>query len=221
MEETRNTELKPIKMALGLQNDLILFERRDAGGLYLGVEKEYETIGTYTGDLLKICENEENYIFYSLHDIITQADKPEHQNKLKLVYCILQMEPEQIKEITNRIEKWEGWPMALHFDNLEALKQAFKEQEENEEAKAKTAAEADSIKAERLKLDQRKQRHKEQQDKERLKLLQEKEQRAKAKEEQQAKQVKNDNKAYLISLLLTFGSLLGSVLLFILILLRY
>ena len=107
MEETRNTEPKPIKMALGLQNDLILFERRDADGLYLGVKKEYETIGTYTGELLKICENEENYIFYSLHDIITQADKPEHQNKLKLVYYILQMEPEQIKEITNRIEKWE------------------------------------------------------------------------------------------------------------------
>lgn len=111
--------------------------------------------------------------------------------------------------------------MALHFDNLEALKQVFKEQEENEQAREKTKAEGDSIKAERLKLDQRKQRHKEQQDRERLKLLQEREQRAKAKEEQQAKQIKNDNKAYLISLLLTFGSLLGSVLLFILILLRY
>lgn len=108
MEETSNTEPKPIKMALGLQNDLILFERRDANGLYLGVKKEYETIGTYTGELLKLCENEQNYIFYSLHDIITQADKPEHQNKLKLIYYVLQMEPEQIKEITNRLEKWEG-----------------------------------------------------------------------------------------------------------------
>lgn len=111
--------------------------------------------------------------------------------------------------------------MALHFDNLEALKQVFKEQEEYEQSREKTKAEVDSIKAERLKLDQRKQNHKEQQDRERLKLLQEREQRAKAKEEQQAKQIKNDNKAYLISLLLTFGSLIGSILLFILILLRY
>lgn len=107
MEEKRNTEQKPIKMALGLQNDLILFERRDTNGLYLGVKKEYETIGNIH-ELLKICENEQSYIFYSLHDIITQADKPEHQNKLKLIYYILQMEPEQIKEITNRLEKWEG-----------------------------------------------------------------------------------------------------------------
>jgi hypothetical protein len=102
MEEIRNTEPKPIKMALGLQNDLILFERKDADGLYLGVKKEYKTIGTYTGELLKLCENEESYIFYSLHDIITQADKPEYQNKLKLI------EPEQIKDITNRLERWEG-----------------------------------------------------------------------------------------------------------------
>lgn len=49
MEETRNTEPKPIKMALGLQNDLILFERKDAYGLYLGVKKEYETIGLKSG----------------------------------------------------------------------------------------------------------------------------------------------------------------------------
>lgn len=108
MEEIRTTEHKQIKMALGLQNDLILFERRDADGLYLGVKKEYKTIGTYTGELLKLCENEESYIFYSLHDIITQADAPKHQNKLKLIYYFLQMEPEQIKAITNRLEKWEG-----------------------------------------------------------------------------------------------------------------
>ena len=107
MEKIRKTEPTQIKMALGLQNDIILFERRDADGLYLGIKKEYETIGTYTGELLKLCENEQSYIFYSLHDIITQADKPEHQNKLKLIYYILQMEPEQIKEITKNLERWE------------------------------------------------------------------------------------------------------------------
>ena len=79
--------------------------------------------------------------------------------------------------------------MAIHIDNLEALKQVFKEQEETEQAREKTKAEADNIKAERLKLDQRKQRHKEQQDWERLKLLQEREQRARTKEQQQAEQM--------------------------------
>lgn len=111
--------------------------------------------------------------------------------------------------------------MAIHFDNLEALKQVFKEQEETEQAREKTKAETDSIRAERLKLDQRKQRHKEQQDRERLKLLQEREQRARAKEQQQAEQISKDNKVYLFSLLLTFGSLLASFILFLVIILKY
>ena len=111
--------------------------------------------------------------------------------------------------------------MAIHFDNLEALKQVFKEQEETEQAREKIKAEADSIKAERLKLDQRKQRHKEQQDRERLKLLQEREQRARTKEQQQAEQISKDNKIYLFSLFLTFGSILASLLLFLVIILKY
>ena len=111
--------------------------------------------------------------------------------------------------------------MAIYFDNLEALKQVFKEQEETEQAREKTKAEADNIKAERLKLDQRKQRHKEQQDRERLKLLQEREQRARTKEQQQAEQISKDNKMYLFSLLLTFGSILASLLLFLVITLKY
>lgn len=109
----------------------------------------------------------------------------------------------------------------LHFESLEALKQVFKEQEETEQALEKTKAEADNIKAERLKLDQRKQRHREQQDRERLKLLQEREQRARAKEQQQADQIKRDNKIYSFSLLLTFGSVLTSLLLFLIIILKY
>ena len=111
--------------------------------------------------------------------------------------------------------------MAIHFDNLEALKQVFKEQEETEQAREKIKAEADSIKAERLKLDQRKQRHKEQQDRERLKLLQEREQRARTKEQQQAERMSKDNKIYLFSLFLTFGSILASLLLFLVIILKY
>ena len=111
--------------------------------------------------------------------------------------------------------------MVLHFDSLEALKQVFKEQEETEQAREKTKAEADKIKAERLKLEQRKQRHREQQDQERLKLLQEREQRAKAKEQQQANQIRQENKIYMLSLVLTFGSVIASVLLILVILLKY
>lgn len=110
--------------------------------------------------------------------------------------------------------------MAINID-MEILKQIFKEQEEAEQSREKTKVEADNIKAERLKLDQRKQRHKEWHDRERLQLLQEREQRAKAKEQQQAEQVNRDNKIYIFSLLLTFGSVLASVMLFLAIILKY
>lgn len=110
--------------------------------------------------------------------------------------------------------------MAINID-MEILKQIFKEQEEAEQSREKTKVEADNIKAERLKLDQRKQRHKEWHDRERLQLLQEREQRANAKEQQQAEQVNRDNKIYIFSLLLTFGSMLASVMLFLAIILKY
>lgn len=110
--------------------------------------------------------------------------------------------------------------MAINID-MEILKQIFKEQEETEQAREKTKAEADSIKAERLKLDQRKQRHKEWHDRERLQLLQEREHRATAKEQQQTEQVNKDNKIYIFSLLLTFGSILASVILFLVIISKY
>lgn len=97
---------------------------------------------------------------------------------------------------------------------LEALKQIFKEQEEHEQSKANTKAEIDRIKAERLELDKRKQAHKERQDRERLKLLQ-------AKEQQQAKQIKKENQIYVFSLMLTFGSILASFILFLVIILKY
>lgn len=110
--------------------------------------------------------------------------------------------------------------MAINID-MEILKQIFKEQEEKEQAREKTIAEIDNIKAERLKLDQRKQRHKEWHDRERLQLLQEREQRAKAKEQQQAEQVNKDNTIYIFSLLITFGSILASVILLLVIILKY
>ena len=108
IEKENKKNIIPIKTALGLKNDLILFYRQDKPGLWLGTNENYKKLGEYTAKLLKVCENEQRYIFYSLHDIITQADKPEYQNKLKLIYYILQIEPEQIKEITNRLERWEG-----------------------------------------------------------------------------------------------------------------
>lgn len=117
------------------------------------------------------------------------------------------------------LEKNGAIKMALHFDDFEALKQAFKEQEENEQAQTK--ARIDRIKAERLRLDQRKQTHREQQDQEKLKLLQEKEQRARAREQQQLKQVRNDNRLYRFSLFATFGSVLISAILLLVIILKY
>lgn len=113
--------------------------------------------------------------------------------------------------------------MAIHFDNLEALKQVFKEQEENEQAQEnqENIVETNSIKVERLKLDQRKQRHREQQDREKLKLLQEREQRARANECQQFEQIRRDVKIYLFSLLATFGSILISAILLLVIILKY
>ena len=110
--------------------------------------------------------------------------------------------------------------MAINID-MEILKQIFKEQEEKEQARDKTKVEADSIKAERLKLDQRKQRHKEWHDRERLQLLQKREQRATAKEQQQTEQIDKENKVYLFSLLMTFGSILASVILFLVVILKY
>jgi hypothetical protein len=106
--KTSQAERTPIKMALGLQNGLILFIRKDKRGLYLGVKEHYKERGTYTGELLKVCENEKSYIFYNLFDIITKADSPEHQKKLKACYYLLQQTDEKLEEITRHFERWEG-----------------------------------------------------------------------------------------------------------------
>lgn len=101
MEETRKEEKKtPIKMALSVGNydNLILFERKDARGLFLGVKSEYETRGTYTGDLLKLCNNEDSIIFYILYDILKYADRPEYQKKLTKIYEYLQTE-EDVEDV--------------------------------------------------------------------------------------------------------------------------
>lgn len=79
-----------IKMALGIGNENILFIREDKRGLYLGTKENYKTLGEYSGELLKLCDNEENYIFYSLLDILTKADDEKEQEKLKIIYKILQ-----------------------------------------------------------------------------------------------------------------------------------
>lgn len=111
--------------------------------------------------------------------------------------------------------------MAININSLEELKQIFKEQEENEQAHQKAQAEADRIKAERLKLDQQKQAHKERTDRERLKLLQEKEERARAKEQARAEQVNKDNYIYIISILASLGAVLTGFILFLVILFKF
>lgn len=79
-------------MALGSNGDIILFERADSLGLWLGNKENYKERGTYTGELVKLCDSVEPYIFHSLADIIREADNksPAVQNKLELIYRILQ-----------------------------------------------------------------------------------------------------------------------------------
>lgn len=99
IEKENKKNIIPISTALGLQNDLILFYRQDKPGLWLGTQENYQKLGEYTADLLKVCNNEETYIFYSLFDIITKADTPEQQKKLKLAYYVLQMDTETVEDI--------------------------------------------------------------------------------------------------------------------------
>lgn len=98
-----------ITMALGIQNENILFHRADKKGLYLGIKENYKKLGEYTGELVKICENESPIIFYTLHDIITNADKPEVEKVIKLCYYLLQQEPSKIENIYNWIMGALGW----------------------------------------------------------------------------------------------------------------
>lgn len=78
-----------IKMALGIGNGLILFERKDKAGLYLGSKDFYKEIGKYTGKLLQICENEDMELIYTIYDLFTNADSPEMKDKIKQCYKIL------------------------------------------------------------------------------------------------------------------------------------
>ena len=78
-----------IKMALGIGNGLILFERKDKAGLYLGSKDFYKEIGKYTGELLYICENSSMELVYTICDLFTKADSPEMKDKIKQCYEIL------------------------------------------------------------------------------------------------------------------------------------
>ena len=78
-----------IKMALGIDNGNILFHRADKKGLYLGIKNNYKKRGEYTGELLKLCENEDPKVYYILYDIITRADTPEAEKVINLCYYLL------------------------------------------------------------------------------------------------------------------------------------
>lgn len=93
--------------------------------------------------------------------------------------------------------------MAIYFDNLEELKKTI-----SKENTTKKRDKPDTTKADRLKLEQRKQAHKEQQDRERLKLLQEKEKRQAEKERHRQEQ---ERRAYLIGIFASLVSLAISV----------
>jgi hypothetical protein len=80
-----------IRMALGINENACLFMKHEEKGLFLGNRKYYKTIGTYTGnDLIKLCDNEDGYIFHSIFDILTKADNDKQKNKLKEIYFKLQ-----------------------------------------------------------------------------------------------------------------------------------
>lgn len=97
--------------------------------------------------------------------------------------------------------------MALIFENLESLKSAIAEQEHDELT-------AEQLRAERLALERRRQEHREHLDAERLRLLREREQR-------QERANRQGDAVYLLSVLITFGTLIATLLLFIIILLKY
>lgn len=106
MEEKNTTK---IKMALGINNGNILFHRADKKGLYLGIKNNYKKRGEYTGDLLKLCENEKPTIYYTLYDIITKADNPKYDKVINLCYYLLQQEPEHIETIYNSVMELMKW----------------------------------------------------------------------------------------------------------------
>lgn len=109
IEKENKKNIIPIRTALGLKNDLILFYRQDKPGLWLGTEENYKKLGEYTSELLKVCDNEETYILYSLFDIITKADTPEQKKRLKLAYYVLQMDGGNIEDIARAcgVEWWQ------------------------------------------------------------------------------------------------------------------
>ena len=119
--------------------------------------------------------------------------------------------------------------MALY---LEELKQVFREQEQEQD---KTAEELQRLKLEaikarqelereRLKLNQEKAKAQQEAQRQRLELLQAKEQRAREQHEQRQKQAKKQQQAdkvtYISSLVITLGSILASMILFIIILIK-
>ena len=106
MEEQNTTK---IIMALGINNGNILFHRADANGLYLGIKNNYKKLGEYTGKLLKLCENENPKVCYTLYDIITRADKPETEKVINLCYYLLQQDSEHIETIYNSVMELMKW----------------------------------------------------------------------------------------------------------------
>ena len=130
---------------------------------------------------------------------------------------------------TPRAGRIGGQIMALY---LEELKQVFREQEQEQD---KTAEELQRLKLEaikarqelereRLKLNQEKAKAQQEAQMQRLELARAKEQRAKEQHEQRQqqaqKQQKGDNITYIASLLITFGSILASIILFVTILIK-
>jgi len=80
-----------IKMALAINESACLFIKENEKGLFLGNLKHYKTLGIYTGnDLIKLCNNENSYIFYTIFDILKDADIEQKQNKLDEIFCKLQ-----------------------------------------------------------------------------------------------------------------------------------
>lgn len=99
-----------IKMALGVSTQepsdekrLILFHKKNEAGTFVGIKKYYNNLGEYTGELIKLCNNEDMSVAYNIMDIIEYADKPEYEKVINLCYYLLQQEPRKIETIYNHI----------------------------------------------------------------------------------------------------------------------
>lgn len=86
-------KVTPIKMALGIDGNNILFMKENEEGLFIGTKDNYKKLGEYCGDLFKLTDSEDTKIFYILSDILKLANdikNPKTESKTTDIYYAIQ-----------------------------------------------------------------------------------------------------------------------------------